>query len=332
MAVFGRRFGVAVAAAVSVLAGFLPASGFAQNRTTLLIMAEDGDADSLARNNRITRRVIDALMEQMNQTGFDVFDETAVTMDTTDTKRIRRPDAELIDTAKNNARFPGQPNRPLTIRAVATVEIFASVEKKSYTNVARVRVTGRMLDVQSGRFLGNYEMTDPAGQIRLPPSCENKECLLESIGDNAKDLGQAVGHELARLLQFDRGGPGVAAGSGGGRPVPAAHSGAKQPVAGEEIYSLRFENLTDKEMAQLEVYLVDYFSGYRNHNADKNVGMTHTYTYWSTISGAKLQRNLVRSLDELGWEGTVTNAANSYTVRKLALRGIAKAKSDPAGW
>ena len=69
-------------------------------KPNLLIMGEDADEDSVPRNSRVFRRVLDALTNEIHNEGFDVFDETAVSLDDFAQGRVRRTDAEIIDIAK----------------------------------------------------------------------------------------------------------------------------------------------------------------------------------------------------------------------------------------
>ena len=60
---------------------------------TLLIMAEDEDGETIPRNNRISTRILNELVNQLDGRGFDVYDETAVTLRTHAQGRTRRSDA-----------------------------------------------------------------------------------------------------------------------------------------------------------------------------------------------------------------------------------------------
>lgn len=290
-----------------------PPPAAAQNRVTMLVMGEDADPDSIARDNRVFRRVIDSLHEQMNQNGFDVFDETAVTLGSAAQGRVRRTDAELISIARNSAQIGG---RPLTVRVITTFQIYAMMERQPQAGLVRVRVSGRMLDGPSGRFLGTYEVAEAGGKISLSPDCaQARECVLEKVGDHAREIGQAVGAELSRLLAHEKS-MGAGSASGGGSVA------ASGPSAGGavEIYSLKFENFSANDMMAFERYLVEVFSGYQNHNADKSVGVTHYYTYWTTLDSSHLKRNLIRAIAELNLQGNVSNNANNFTIQKSTLR------------
>ncbi len=73
---------------------------------TILIMAEDADGDSLPRKSRISTRILNELVTQLNTNGYDVYDETALTLRTHSQGRSRRTDVELIDIARSIQRPP----------------------------------------------------------------------------------------------------------------------------------------------------------------------------------------------------------------------------------
>jgi hypothetical protein len=150
----------------------------AADRPSLVIMGEDSDPDSVARDSRVFRRVIDGLANQFTAAGFRVYDETAASLDGFVQGRTRRSDAEIIDIARRLT----QP--PVDIAVLFT--LYASAEDKTYTKVLRSRLAGRLLDVKSGRDLGSLEVaTDPGRPV--PANCA-RPCLLEAAGDQARDL------------------------------------------------------------------------------------------------------------------------------------------------
>src|SRR5712691_6646156 len=118
----------------------------------LLVVSEDADQDTVPRGSRIFNRVLAALTNDMSELGFKVYDETAVGMDITKPGRVRRADAELISIAQ---RIPQPP-----IDAIVAYQIYASVQQNAYSDIKelRVRIPGRMIQVQTGKALGNFEV------------------------------------------------------------------------------------------------------------------------------------------------------------------------------
>lgn len=206
------RKGLMALALAGVALAAIPQTAEAANRTNILVMAEDGDRDSLRRDHRISKRIQRAAIEsQLNQAGYDVYDETALTYQTGAQGRVRRDLSELVDIARNQVRNPGNPMHPVTIRSAVTYEVFASPRNiGNYSKEVRVRISGRIIDVPSGRVQGAFEVASPSGMIRVKPDC-NRECQVEAVGDYAAELGSALGAELATLLHHD---PASAAGRG----------------------------------------------------------------------------------------------------------------------
>ena len=143
-----------------------------------MIMGDDADRDSVPCNSRVFQRVVNAISNQLNARGFDVYDETAVTLDGFVQGRCRNSDAEIIDIARSLRRPP--------IDAIVVFSIYASAEEFSYTKKIHARIVGRLLSVQSGRRLGNFEVMSP------PDWAVKKDCpreyILEEAGDRARVL------------------------------------------------------------------------------------------------------------------------------------------------
>jgi hypothetical protein len=156
----------------------------------VIIMGEDADKDTVPRNSRVYKRVLDALVNEMNDEGFNVYDETAVTLDDFAQGRVRRTDAEIIDIARSVKRPP--------IDVAVIYSIYAHGQERGYTNKLHVRIAGRLLNVRSGRRLGNFEvdMPEPAN---VAPNC-GRNCLLEAVGRAAAALARDLGALVVRKL------------------------------------------------------------------------------------------------------------------------------------
>jgi hypothetical protein len=159
----------------------------------IIIMGEDADKDTVPRNSRVFKRVLDALVNEMNDEGFNVYDETAVTLDDFAQGRVRRTDAEIIDITRSVRRPP--------IDVAVIYAIYAHAQERGYTNKLHVRISGRLLNVRNGRQLGNFEveMPEPAN---VSPNC-GRNCVLEAVGRDtgalARDLGAIMARKLNRL-------------------------------------------------------------------------------------------------------------------------------------
>jgi hypothetical protein len=286
--------------------GCAPLPAYAVDSPNLMIMGEDADKDTVPRKSRVFRRVLDQLSNMLHDEGFDVYDETAVTLENFEQGRSRRTDAEIIDIAKMVR------NPPIDVAVI--FQIYASAKKKSYTTKVKTRVTGRILNVNSGQRMGNFEIKSPK-HWNAPPNCK-RECILEIVGDHSKDLAQEVGDVLAQKLAH---------------MIPAESDGGDDDMGGggggmAMSYTLKFEGFSADDLDEFEEYLV-IFSGYRSHRPTESMGRKHYYQYKSTISSAKLQRNIRKMLKKTNMKGRVSFSGNEYTIKKVKMR---KERSRPA--
>ena len=283
----------------SVTSGPLPS--VAGEQPNILMMGEDADADTVPRNSRVFRRVLDALAEELGNKGFKVYDEVAVSLDNFVQGRMRRHDVEIIDVARSIKRPP--------IDVVTMFSIYANARKTSYTTKVDTRITGRLLNVRSGERLGNFEVKlDPPGNA--PVDCD-RECILETVGGNAKVLAHDLGAVLAVKLDALSPTSDGASTTGGLTET--------DPTGLSVAYTLTFAGFTSDEITRVEEYIAA-FRGYEHHRPVKTGLRTAEYWYESQSDTARLNRNLRRMLDHLGIQGRVAYAGNDFTVDKITAR------------
>ncbi len=271
---------------------------------TLLIMAEDEDGETIPRNNRISTRILNELVNQLDGRGFDVYDETAVTLRTHAQGRTRRSDAELLDVAKSIRRPP--------IDVVIFFRIFSDVTRKKYQNEVRLRMEGRLLSVSDGRRLGSWEAKLPEDRDQvwlLPNRCfpeggsMSRSCLLESVGDDARTLAQEVGAIVTDKLEAN-----IGSTSSGGQ-----EGGLKRG------FNLVFDGFSSSDYGDMEKYLT-IFSGYIGHRPVRSSHLKREVFYESTISTSRLERNLHKMLEVLGLPYVLKFSGNTYTIKAKNLR------------
>lgn len=306
------KFLKTAAMALAVMGCASTSGTYAQTPASVLVLTESDDTGSLDRNNRISRRVIAGFKNELNQEGYTVYDEAAVTGTTIDANIKRFDRGALANIAKNYLTYPGS-DRQLTVDIVTTFVTYARIVDEGYAKSAKVRISGQVMDARSGQFFGEYELVDPTGGIALPSTCNNSDCLLEEIGDHAREIGAAVAYEVTKLLQSHYGGN-------------MDDDGFKAPEAPLN-YSLKFSNVTSAEVAEMEEYLVSFgradgpFPGYQSHKLTRSLGTTHYFEYVSTDSTAIVKRHLEKAMSILGWEGQVYVNQNEFTIDKRAVRG-----------
>ncbi len=279
----------------------------------LMIMGQDGDMDAISRDSRVFRRVLNELAETMNQDGFDIYDETAITLDNYAQGRSRRSDAELIDIARSVTRPP--------IDVIVLFDVYASAERLDYTTKVRARLSGRLLDVHSGRRMGNFEISSPRN-FRAPVNC-NRECIIETVGNNARLLARDVADVLVQKLGDevgDRRDDTSYREDGQNDYTSSAPRGADGCSGRVQDIFLTFQNFTEQEMLDMEDVILAKFSCYVDHRPAASHGRTHEYAYKTRLHTNKLKRNLIRALEYLGMSGRVRYQGKEFIISKINKR------------
>lgn len=326
-----RSFAAGVAGLALVGCGLAPEPARAQDIPNILVMTEDADADTIPRNSRVQRNILSGMQDRMNTRGYRVFDEYGVGIDgyqsTTVQGRSRRPLDELIIVARTA-------NQPIDV--IVNYEVFASVEKMDFASFAKMRITGRLIGVDSSRVMGSFEVVSPE-TFRLPVECP-RECLLEKLSTEGRDMGVELASVLADKLDqfFTRQGGGAvsAGGSGGGGTLgsgAASGGGSSGGVGFERTYTLVFDECTPMTRLDFEPYLV-IFEGYMNHRPDVCSGARCSIQYVSTIQPGKLHRNLEKMLLHSNHPGRVGVQGNTYTVTCIPQRKSHPTDLDPQNW
>ncbi|GMG85260.1 hypothetical protein LNKW23_44780 [Paralimibaculum aggregatum] len=305
---------------------FTATPSVAQDIPNVLVMTEDFDQDTVPRNSRVQRNILSGLNDRLNQRGYRVFDETALGIDgyqsTTVQGRSRRTPDELIIVARTA-------NQPIDI--IVNYEVFASVEKTDFASFVKMRITGRVLDPDSGRFVGSFEVESPE-TFRLPVNCP-RECLLEKLSTKGRDMGVELSSVLADKLDdfFGRHGGGQVTTGGGGYAAPATGGAQTGGVGFERTYTLVFDECSPEIRLDFEPYLV-IFEGYLNHRPDVCSSTSCKMQYTSTIAPGKLHRNLEKMLVHSNHRGRVGVDGATYTVSCVPVRRRHPVQLDPGNW
>jgi hypothetical protein len=176
----------------------LPAAAPAQpgpRGPNVLIVGADTDKDAMPRGTPVFDKIQDMIAGQLRSRGFHVFDETVIPKDALPAGGLPREPAELVATAKL-AKVP--------MDVIVVTQIYASVRPMPNlqdTYKPSIRVVARMTKVGSGEPLGRYEFGDDIDFPMLPGKCA--ECLLNSFGHDAQQIGLAVGNGLATAIAAD---------------------------------------------------------------------------------------------------------------------------------
>lgn len=268
----------------------------AADSPNVMVIGEDAARDTVPRSSRLFGRVAGALRDGLGGAGFAVYDETAVTLEGFTQGRQRRGAAELIDIA----RAVEEP--PLDVALIFT--LYADKRDYSYTSKVTIRITGRLLAVQSGRELGSFAVRSER-PLRVPTNC-GRPCLMARVGDSAEALSAELGRRVTAHLA-------ALAGPNDAVTGAAGHAKAGLPAG----YELVFEGFSAAEVAEVEEYLV-VFTGYRNHRPVALGLGRHVFWYETGSERARLSRNLNKMLRYLGMAAEVRFAGNRFTVDRAA--------------
>jgi hypothetical protein len=291
----------------------------AGEQPNLLIVGEDADHDTVPRGSRIFNRVLAALTSDMQELGFKVYNETAVAMDITNPGRVRRTDAELISVAQHIQQPP--------IDAIVAFQIYASVQQNAYSDIKdlRVRIAGRMLQVHTGKALGNFEVAvGPRDLKPLPVNC-NRDCILEHVGNQAKPIAHEVGIVLARKL--DELSPAKPKSSSAlTEQAPAATAATEPPPPAFEktgpcsgmstAYTIVVRGYDADEAGHIERMLMS-FQGYEHHRPVTSRTRYVEYWYETCSDQARLERNLRIMTDELQGQNRLALTGHRFEIQRI---------------
>jgi hypothetical protein len=281
---------------------------YGADSVNLLIMIEDADKNALPWDNRINKRVHASISQQLNHI-VDVYDEAGLNLNPIKQHSIRHTDAELLDIARSVTKPP--------IDIILVFSTYASINTNEYAKEARARVQGRLLNAMSGKFLDNVEVQSPRSWT-IPYACNSQTCMLEEIGDEAKVLGDELGLILAEKLHWV-----ISGGS------PDNNSRATSDMVND--FYLEFDGFSAQDVARIEEYLL-LFSGYVSHRPTQQRHTRTTLLYRSTISTAKLSRNILKLLEELNMRATINFEGNTFRVKRITLRGENPTRDITEGW
>jgi hypothetical protein len=269
------------------------------DQPNILVMGEDADRDTVARDSRVFKRVLDTLADAMNDEGFRVYDEVAVTLDNFTQGRTRRSDAEIIDIARSVRSVP--------IDVAVIFSIYPTIQERDYGRKLFVRISGRLLNVRSGRRLSNFEVESPSASS-LPDDC-GRECELERVGAEARYLARDLGAVLARKLDY---------------LVQTRRSENDDRRANDDdeyrsglttAYVLTFISFDNREINRIED-IITGFRGYEHLRTISSSLRTQEYWYESSSGTARLNRNLRLMLDDLRIRARLVYDGNEFSMEK----------------
>lgn len=282
---------------------------YAADNPNILVMSEDAEPYTIARNSRVTKSVISALQNQLFDSHFNVYDETVVSLDSAPLGKNRRSDAELFTIARSVKRPP--------IDIVVVFSLYANSQMQHNARQIKTRMSGRMISAHTGKFLGEFSV-DSANLWSAPNHCD-RECITEVISSKARLLANDLGVVLAEKLNW------LVNGQLAG---PDSSDDTNDMVS--DFY-LVFDGFNANDYMQIEEYLV-IFSGYQSLRPTEQWHTRTEVLYRSSATTAKLSRNVKKMLAELNMRATVNLIGNTFTVTRITFRGQDHNTAQNNGW
>ena len=205
----------------------------------LLVLGEDAGANTSPRQSQSFQRVQAAMSGELAKWGYAFYDEIAVAGLVSSIGF--RSEAELLEFA----RSVNQP--PIDVAVIYSIH--ANGQSKAYTKSYDLRISGKLLAVQSGKRLGEFGVQGP--RFSVAPNCRNA-CLREAFSEHAATLGRDLAAVLAEKL---------AGYSGKGQGYTQNHGPAGSYT---QHYQIVFQDFTPQQIQILESHL-DALPGYVGH-------------------------------------------------------------------
>ena len=336
--------GIATAAAVT----FAPAaSAYAQATVKMMVMQEDSDPESVARNNRIQREVLTEfqrvlnspdyarITQQLGLDGLDVYDETAQTMDSIgDVDKARRTDQELLSIVRT---LPD-----IDMDVVLLYTLYAKAVDNPYADFQTLQtsINYRVVNVPDGRVLGTDTVrTDLAGipftgcAANIAGTAADPHCVKEFVGEHAgriaADAANKIAIQVASFLGTSYGGSvqgaidDVDSGMIDEKVAavqPNVSVGGQCPAGIPRTYNITFSGIDSQDMSAVEEYL-DSWACRMEVNAKDSSFSQITYEYKTRADKQRILRNLRLMGELMGMITEVkTEGSNDIVVTNLRLR------------
>ena len=162
---------------ILVITIILLSHGQSYGAIRVLVMGEDSNPRSIARNDNVFKRVLGELKNSMLRKGYALVDEEMIAASLGWEITVRRPKTELIEVAKVTNESD---DASLHVRALAIFSIYAEVKKLRFTHKVKTRLEGELYDAVSNQFLGSFEL--PKGEYPAPKDCD-QTCINEVVGE-----------------------------------------------------------------------------------------------------------------------------------------------------
>ena len=167
------------------------------------------------------------------------------------------------------------------------------------------RIEARLLNVRSGLKLGNFEIVAPTRN--LSTSCLRR-CVIEDVGNQAKEIAQDVGAVLVqRLKRYTR---------SSSRSNSNFSQNTRSKMASE--YTIIINGFRRRTVREMEDMLFS-FPSYIGHRTLGSSSKNAKYTYETRAETGSLIRALEKILETLDLEGIVRHSGDTIRVRSTMM-------------
>jgi len=286
-----RRWFVVLFATMLILTSQHPV--FAGDLPSLILMGADADEDTIPRGSRPFNEVMDHFINILREEGFDDVYNEAASLDDADEADYdsRRPLKQLLFSARQSNADPD---------VIILVKIYWDLQNRGYARTITGHVSGKLLNIKDGRELGTFHKKSRKAK-KLSKTCR-RECMLEALGDMARNLSSDVAVVIRQNLEdYMEGGTSTGRGKG--------------PVAN---FTLVMEGFNQDDRDALEEMIEDFprTSGLRIKSNEENTSRTQYYKLKTRAGTVKLQRNLRKAIKKIHARGLVELVGNTVTMTK----------------
>lgn len=279
----------------------------AVTKPNILVIANDEHIDSVPENNYIvTNAVRNAVQSQLIQEGYEVLDETLLTIDYASVDSNERNTKKgLLELAKSIS--------DRRVDVVVMYTLYAEIEDKGSAKKSFGVFTAHLdlvaIDVNSANVLQPVSDGLESFKNTTPPSAEcKKSCVLKHAREYSDKLADQVGYELSQVLQNHFGS------NTSGRSNKAYDS------ANGVTYKLIFDNILSDDMASIENQLKQAPS-YISHKAIERRSTKTILEYTSRIDESDLFQSLNQLIGSCSIKGDIRQEGRTFTIKQFSRRG-----------
>lgn len=280
-----------VLVALTTACSSMPSSG----TNNVLVVGGYADGYQISRTQSAFNRTQDALADELQGEGFRVYDETAVGRGADWTSMT---DDEVIDQARSVKSPP--------LDAVVVFSLFADYEGRAYKSAISSRVSGYVLSLPNGQYLGDFDVEMPRA-VSIPRRCD-LACLSDVVGDQGRELAREAGAVIALKLK--------ALNTGSAKRLKL-RSSSHEGLASS--YVMAFNGFKGRTLDDIE-YRLTRLDGYQHLRLLSSSYRATKYWYESSADEADLLRNVRQLVDDEGISARVTFSRGAFDVTNINRR------------